>query len=218
MTFWCQTFFGVDDYLVPDNSPECPLYHLGQVIQRLACQHSSGNPPIQVYQHTDAWQTRKVVFWFQLGHHDGKTKQFLMVKSSSLSAYNSILAMVAMVAVDASFRILHQPGADEKEKCQKNPYSWLLGMMHSSYMILEMSKLGLKLCCSVQSFLFSPVWCCFPNSKGTELFWVASILIFCTLFFHVFGGIKTRNQAKLHIGWLSYPLFLTSLGTLIIST
>ena len=88
MTFWCQIFFGVDGYWVPDHSPEWATLSswLG---------HSSGNPPIQVYQHTDAWQTHKVVFWFQFGHHDGKTKQFLMVKSLSLSAYNSILAMEA---------------------------------------------------------------------------------------------------------------------------
>ena len=48
-------------------------------------------------------------------------------------------------------------------------------------MILEMSKFGLKLCWSVQSVLFSLVWCCFPNSKGTELFWVTLILIYCTV-------------------------------------
>ena len=136
-----------------------------------------------------------------------------MVKSSSLSAYNSILAMVAWW-----MPVLESPtNLGQMRKKPKGLRSWLLGM-HSSSMILEMSKLGLKLCCSIQSFLFlSPVWCCFPNSKGTELFWVASILIFCTLFFHVFGGIKTCNHAKkLRIGWLSYPLFLTSLGTLII--
>ena len=39
-----------------------------------------------------------------------------MGKSSILSPYNLILAMVAMVAMDASFRILHQPEADEKNK------------------------------------------------------------------------------------------------------
>ena len=133
-----------------------------------------------------------------------------MVKSSSLSAYNSILAMVAWW-----MPVFESPtNLGQMRKKPKGLRSWLLGM-HSSSMILEMSKLGLKLCCSIQSFLFSPVWCCLPNSKGTELFLVASILIFCTLFFHVFGIIKTCNHAKLRIGWLSYTLFLTSLGTLI---
>ena len=48
----------------------------------------------------------------------GKQSSFLMVKSSSLSAYNSILAMVAWWM--PVFRIPHQPGADEK-KAKRSP-------------------------------------------------------------------------------------------------
>ena len=95
MTFGCQTFLGlmvIECRIIP-LSP--PLHHIGWVIHRLACQHSLGNPPIPVYQHTDAWQTYKVVFDFVSTIMMGKRKQFLMVKSSSLSAYNLILAMVA---------------------------------------------------------------------------------------------------------------------------
>ena len=64
---------------------------------------------------------------------------------------------------------------------------------------------------SVRS-LFSPMWCIFLNSKCTELFSVALILIFLYSLFLCFGGIKTCNHAKLRIGWLSYSLFI---GTLI---
>ena len=127
-----------------------------------------------------------------------------MVKSSSIFVYNLILAMVAWW-----MPVLESPtNLGQMRKKPKGLLSWLFGM-HSSSMILEMSKHGLKLCWSVQSFLFSPVWCCFPNSKGTELFWVALILIFLYSLFSCFGGYKNLQSCKITC-WMTFITFISN--------
>ena len=83
-----------------------------------SCQHSPGSPTIQVYQHTYAWQTNKVVFWFWFGHHDGGNKG--VFDGEVFQPFCLQLDPVHCGLMEASFRILYQIGADEK-KAKRSP-------------------------------------------------------------------------------------------------
>ena len=143
----------------------------------------------------------------------GKQSSFLMVKSSSLYAYNLTLAMVAWwVSVSESPA---NPG--QKRKSRRIPSNLLLGM-HLSSVILDMSKLKLRLCLSGHFYFF-------PRVMLFSLFQRCRIILgsiefdfLYSLFLCWGGGIITCNHAKLRIGWFLYPLFFTSLKTLIMSS
>ena len=149
---------------------------------------------------TDAWQTLKVVFRYRF---DGENKA--VFDGEVIHPFCIQLEPSHGGSVDASFRNLYKPGAEEK-KAKKIPLNWLLGM-HSSPMILGISKLGLKLCWSIHSFPSPPppMWCCFPNSKSTELFWLALILIFCA------PVILQSCSDDFHILYLSIPSIIMPL-------
>ena len=105
--------------------------------------------------------------------------------------------------VDAIFRIIHQPWTGEK-KSKRNLNNWLLACTPPWW---SWTCLNLGLNFAGPTVDFFPVWCCFPNSKGTESFWVLLILIFCTLCFYVFGGHKNMESWKI-MYWMTFISFI----------
>ena len=190
----------IECWTIPPSAPT-PSYWLGHPSSCMPTQPWKPSHPF--YQHTDAWQTHRAVFWFGFGHHDGGSK--VVFDDEVIQPFCLQLDLGHGGLVDASFGILHQPGADEKNAkrtpvvdsfaCIHPPWSWKCPNLGWNFAGL-----------SSQSF-FSPVWCCFPNSKGTELFWVALILIFCTLFFLCFLGHKNLQSCKITY-WMTFISFI----------
>ena len=201
---WVSDFFGVDDYWVLDHSPKWPhsiILAMSSIV--LLAITALENSPIPVYQHTNFWQTHKFVFWFRFGHHNGGNKAVF---------YGEVIQPFCSTTWSWPWwlgRCQFQnppPTWGRWEKCQKNSRSWLLGV-HSSSTILELSKLGLKLCWSVQSFFFSPVWCCFPNSKGSELSLGGIDFDFLYSLFLCFLGHKNLQPCKITY-WMTFTSFI----------